>query len=121
MQKVPYLPWRSQIQFDFEELKHNKFQVEIGNFVWIGQDVTLLGGVQIGDGAIIAAGSVVTKSIPPYEIWGGSPIKKIRNRFSDLEVEQSKKIDWNKISKDDISLILEDKKSNSETIKKLLN
>ncbi|MDP3830862.1 MAG: acyltransferase [Ignavibacteriaceae bacterium] len=52
--------------------------IEIGNDVFIGGNSIILKGVTIGDGSIIAAGSVVTKSIPPNEIWGGNPIKFIR-------------------------------------------
>lgn len=48
--------------------------------VWLGANVVVLKGVTIGEGAIVAAGAVVTKSIPPYEIWGGVPAKKIRMR-----------------------------------------
>lgn len=56
--------------------------------VWIGHGCIIIGGVTIGKGSIIAAGSVVTKNIPPCEIWGGIPAKKIRNRFcSDLDTE----------------------------------
>jgi chloramphenicol O-acetyltransferase type B len=49
--------------------------------VWIGHSSIIMGGVCIGKGAIIAAGSVVTKNVPPCEIWGGIPAKKIRDRF----------------------------------------
>ena len=63
----------------FEELKHNK----IGNDVWIGARALILDGVSIGDGAIIAAGAVVTKDVPPYAIVGGVPAKVIRYRFSE--------------------------------------
>ncbi len=49
--------------------------------VWIGYGSIIIGGLKIGKGSIIAAGSVVTKDIPPCEIWGGIPAKKIRNRF----------------------------------------
>lgn len=52
--------------------------VIIGNDVFIGAHVTVLKGVHIGDRAIIAASSVITKNIPPDEIWGGNPAKKIR-------------------------------------------
>ena len=52
----------------------------IGDDVWLGVNVVVLKGVQIGNGAIVAAGSVVTKSIAPYEIWGGMPAKKIGER-----------------------------------------
>ena len=49
--------------------------------VWIGQRVTIMSGVEIGQGAVIAAGSVVTKSVPPYAIVGGVPAKLIKYRF----------------------------------------
>ena len=52
----------------------------IGQDVWIGFNVIVLKGVQIGDGAIVAAGAVVTKSIHKNEIWGGVPAKKIGER-----------------------------------------
>lgn len=49
--------------------------------VWIGYNVTVVGGIRIGKGSIIAAGSVITKDVPPCEIWGGVPAKKIKDRF----------------------------------------
>lgn len=52
----------------------------VGDGVWIGARSVILDGVNIGDNSIVAAGSVVTKNIPPFEIWGGSPAKKIRSR-----------------------------------------
>lgn len=52
----------------------------ISNDVWIASSVTILKGVKIGEGAIIAANSVVNNDIPPYEIWGGSPARKIGER-----------------------------------------
>jgi len=55
-------------------------QIIIGNDVWLGCNVVVLKGVHIGNGAVVAAGAVVTKSIPPYEIWGGIPAKKIGER-----------------------------------------
>lgn len=54
--------------------------IEIGNDVWIGCHATILPGVTIGNGAIIAAGAVVNKDVPPFEIWGGVPAKKIGKR-----------------------------------------
>lgn len=61
---------------------HKSFP-KIGNDVWIGRDVTLSMGITIGNGAIIAAKSVVTKDVPPYTIVGGNPAQVIRNRFPD--------------------------------------
>lgn len=54
--------------------------IKIGNDVWIASNVTILKGVTIGDGAVVAANSVVKSNIAPYEIWGGSPAKKIGER-----------------------------------------
>ncbi|MGM0506336.1 MAG: acyltransferase [Bacteroidota bacterium] len=54
-------------------------EVHIGNRVWIGCRTIILKGVTIGDGSIIAAGSVVTKDIPPNTLWGGAPARLIRS------------------------------------------
>ena len=58
---------------------HSKGAVIIGKDCWIGDKVTILPGVTIGDGCVIGANSVVTKSIPPYSICGGIPCKIIKN------------------------------------------
>lgn len=68
--------------------------VEIGNDVWIGSNTTILSGVSIGHGAIIAAGSVVTKDVPPYAIVGGVPAKVIKFRFDDAIIEKLLDIKW---------------------------
>jgi acetyltransferase-like isoleucine patch superfamily enzyme len=54
----------------------------IGHDVWIGYGSIIMGGVSIGHGAVIAAGSVVTKDVEPYSIYGGAPARKIKDRFS---------------------------------------
>ena len=63
--------------------------VVIEDHVWVGCRVQILPGVKIGRGAVIAAGAVVTKDVPAYEIWGGVPAKKIgiRNNFNPLTYE----------------------------------
>jgi virginiamycin A acetyltransferase len=53
----------------------------IGHDVWIAQDVSIMRGLTIGDGAVIAAAAVVTKDVPPYAIVGGNPARIIRFRF----------------------------------------
>ena len=58
----------------------------IGNDVWIGRESVIMPGVHIGDGAIIAACSVVVKDIPPYAVAGGNPVRVIRKRFEDDEL-----------------------------------
>lgn len=57
-------------------------EILIGSDCWIGHRVIILSGVTIGDGAIVAAGAVVTKSIPPYTIYAGNPAKFIKNRYA---------------------------------------
>ncbi|MDL4470788.1 CatB-related O-acetyltransferase [Citrobacter braakii] len=66
----------------------------IGNDVWIGNDVVLKGGISIGDGAVVAANSVVTKDVPPYAIVAGVPAKIIKYRFESDIIEQLLKIKW---------------------------
>ncbi|MEY4463124.1 MAG: hypothetical protein RLZZ81_95 [Pseudomonadota bacterium] len=66
----------------------------IGNDVWFGTNSTILPGVNIGDGAIIGACSVVAKDVPPYSIVVGNPAKIVRYRFPDEIVEQLLEIKW---------------------------
>lgn len=66
----------------------------IGNDVWIGLNSIILDGIKIGDGAIIGAGAVVTKDIPPYAIVGGVPAKIIRYRFDEKKINEVKKSKW---------------------------
>lgn len=66
----------------------------IGNDVWIGENVTFLPGVRIGDGAIIGACSVVAKSIPPYSIAVGNPCKAVKKRFDDKTIEKLLELKW---------------------------
>lgn len=72
----------------------NGFSLEIGNDVWIGSNVTILDGVKIGDGAIIAACSCVTKDVPPYAIVGGVPAKVIKYRFDEFQISALLRIQW---------------------------
>lgn len=60
----------------------------IGNDVWIGSNVIILGGVTIGHGAIVAAGSIVNKDVPPYAIVAGIPAKIIRYRFDQYQIKR---------------------------------
>ena len=58
-------------------------KVTIGDFVWLGQDVTISGNVNIGEGAIVAIGSMVVKDVPPFAIVGGNPARVIKYRNKD--------------------------------------
>lgn len=66
----------------------------IGNDVWTGHGVMVMPGVTVGDGAIIAAGSVVTKDVPAYAIAGGNPAQVIRMRFPDEVIAELLAIRW---------------------------
>ncbi len=68
--------------------------VTIGNSVWMGSCSAVLPGVDVGDGAIIGAGAVVTKDVEPFTIVGGVPAKPIKKRFSDDAIRQMKRIGW---------------------------
>lgn len=68
--------------------------VVIGNDVWVGYGAKILQGVKIGDGAIVAAGAVVTKDIPPYAIVGGIPARIMRFRFTDNDITFLTQLKW---------------------------
>lgn len=68
--------------------------VEIGNDVWIGERTFLVGGIHIADGAVVLAGAVVTKDVPPYAIVGGVPAKVIGYRYDEDTVQFLLKSKW---------------------------
>lgn len=82
----------------FDEITYTddqcKWYAEIGNDVWIGAETMILGGCRIGDGAIVAAGAVVTKDVPPYTIVGGVPAREIRKRFTDEQIDFLLQFKW---------------------------
>ena len=75
-----------------EKLAENDEPVVIEDDVWVACNVVILKGVTIGRGAVIAAGSVVIKSVEPYSIVGGVPAKKISQRFSSSEILEHEKL-----------------------------
>ena len=62
--------------------------------MWIGYNVIITMGVTVGDGAVLAAGAVVTKDVPPYTVVGGVPARVIKKRFSDEDIAKLLKIRW---------------------------
>lgn len=69
-------------------------RVAIGNDVWIGSHALVLGGIKVGDGAVIGAGAVVTHDVLPYAIVGGVPAKTIRFRFDQHIISELLKVQW---------------------------
>jgi acetyltransferase-like isoleucine patch superfamily enzyme len=82
----------------FNKIKSTKFiefsKVDIGNDVWIGENVIILSGIKIGNGAILAAGAVVTKDIPNYAVAAGIPAKIIKMRFDTSEIQILQNAQW---------------------------
>jgi acetyltransferase-like isoleucine patch superfamily enzyme len=79
--------------------------VVIGNCVWIGANATIMSGVSISDGAIIAANATVTRDVGPYEIVGGNPAKLIRKRFEDTIIEKLLELAWWNLSAEQVQEI----------------
>ena len=76
------------------KLYPQKGDIVIGNDVWIGYNATIMAGVNIGDGAIIATNATVIKDVTPYSIVGGNPAKEIKKRFSDEKIEKLLTLKW---------------------------
>lgn len=75
-------------------LKNENYSIDVGNDVYIGYGVTIIGPIKIGDGAIIAANSTVTHDVLPYSIVGGNPARLIRMRFSKEDIKFLLKLKW---------------------------
>lgn len=84
-----------------------KGNTEIGNDVWIGYNATIMPGVKIGNGAIIASKSVVTNDVPAYAVVGGNPAKIIKQRFDDKTINALLSIAWWDWSSDKITAHLD--------------
>ncbi len=85
---------QAQLSFSDKSMQDEYKEIIIGHDVWIGTNVIIIDGVKIGNGAIIAAGSTVTKDIPAYAIVGGVPAKIIRYRFSKSDCENLESFKW---------------------------
>jgi len=85
--------WAENTPPHLDQLPH-KGDTVIGNDVWIGRESVIMPGVKIGDGAIIAAYSVVAKDIPAYAVYGGNPAKFIKKRFDDELIDLLLRLRW---------------------------
>ena len=74
--------------------KDKQIAVKIGNDCWIGNDIRIIGGVEIGDGAVVLTRAIVTKDVPPYAIVGGIPAKVIGYRYDEETILFLQKIRW---------------------------
>ncbi len=84
--------WEKNLPADFTF--PNRGDTVVGNDVWLGYESLLMPGVHVGDGAIVASCSVVTKDVPPYHIVGGNPARAIRARFDEPTIRALLEIRW---------------------------
>ncbi|MEZ9487486.1 CatB-related O-acetyltransferase [Vibrio breoganii] len=88
------LSFNLDIDYPYMNYIQGRYHIVIGSDVWIGAGCKLMSGVKIGDGAIVAAGSIVTKDIPDFTIFGGVPAKKIKNRFNEEQTRKLVELKW---------------------------
>jgi acetyltransferase-like isoleucine patch superfamily enzyme len=85
-------PWRKQTRVAGHPWSRG--DVQIGNDVWLGEGCTILSGVTIGDGGVVAARSVVSRDVPPYAIVAGNPARVVRIRFASEEIARLLELRW---------------------------
>lgn len=98
-EKLSTYPFLTKIGEGKDE-SYSKGPILIGDDVWIGHGALILSGVEIGQGAVVAAGSVVTKDVPPYAVVGGVPAKIIKYRFEADMIEKMLELDLGKMDKE---------------------
>ncbi len=91
------------LDHEFEAV--SKGDIVIKDDVWLGINSIILSGVTIGQGAVVAAGAVVTKDVPPYAIVGGNPAKIIKYRFEPEIIEKLVKFDYSKLTEEKVKLL----------------
>lgn len=100
-ENISNFPFKHKLGLELNEAR-SKGSIIIKDDVWIGANSIILSGVCIGQGAVVAAGSVVTKNVPPYAIVGGNPAKVIKSRFSESIIKKLLTIDYSKLKPDQI-------------------
>ena len=93
MKQNGYTYTKTQVIEEFRYANEH-FPVIIGNDCWIGENVSIISGVTIGDGGMILAGAVVTKDVPPYAIVGGIPAQIIKYRYNKEDIDFLHKYQW---------------------------
>ena len=97
---------RDSVKAKFSEhVREPVRRVVIGHDVWVGHSAILLPGVHVGNGAVVGAGAVVTKSVPPYAIVAGNPARVLRHRFDEETVRRLEAIRWWAWSEDELRLL----------------
>lgn len=97
---ISTFPFKAKCLFTGELEATSKGNILVDDDVWIGYGATIMSGVHIGQGAVVAARAVVTKDVPPYAIVGGVPARVIKYRFSPEIIGKLMKIDYSKLDKE---------------------
>jgi len=100
LNRVSTYPFRTKFCAGKDVDSQSKGDIIVDDDVWIGANAIVLSGVRVGQGAVIAAGAVVTKDVPPYAIVGGVPARLIRYRFSKELISELMKIDFSQLTAD---------------------
>lgn len=98
---ISTFPFKVKI-LNYEMEATSKGNIIIDDDVWIGYGATIMSGVHVGQGAVIAAGAVVVKDVPPYSIVGGIPARLIRKRFDEDLIKELEKIDYSRMTKEHV-------------------
>jgi virginiamycin A acetyltransferase len=85
-------PWETTM--DIVMSAPSRGDTVVGDDVWLGYSALVLPGVTIGPGAVVAAGSVVARDVPPYAVVAGNPARVVRSRFSEEDVERLLRAAW---------------------------
>lgn len=92
-----------ETKVELEPFEHTEVPIQIGNDVWIGEDVVLKPGIRVGDGAVIAAKALITKDVESFTIVGGIPARKIGSRFPEELAAKISALEWWNYAPDPVS------------------
>ena len=98
-----------------------KGDIVIGDDVWIGYGAIILSGIHIGQGAIIGAGSVVTKDVPPYAVVGGVPAKVLKYRFDEASINELERLQWWNLDDESLKILSKNMEMNKDLLSVLKN
>lgn len=102
--RISTFPFQVKMQLNGGDLEGvSRGDITVDDDVWIGYSATILSGVHIGQGAVIAAGAVVTRDVPPYAIVGGVPAKVLKYRFDPDMCSELLQVDYGALQTDDIN------------------
>lgn len=102
LDRISTFPFRVKTLHMQSQEAFGKGDIIVDDDVWIGYGATILSGLHIGQGAVIAAGAVVTKDVPPYAIAGGNPAKVLKYRFEADLIKELIKLDYSMLTREEI-------------------